>query len=118
MTLPGVVILNHLGNGLVVALDHTDRVWTPRVQVVYISRQGDGDHVLATPETAQLLVFNLIPHVEGCDGLVRFHVPQLARFVAGCRQEALVVSAPRDGVDSAGVSVFTLGLEFGNLKLY
>ena len=63
------------------ALNHTDWVRTPGVQVVDIPRQGDRYHVVATPQAAQLLIFYFIPHVEGCDGLVGFHVPQLASLV-------------------------------------
>jgi hypothetical protein len=115
-TVPRVVIHYHLSDGLVVALHHPDRMWTSGVQVVDITRKWYRDHVIATPEAAQLLVFYLVSHVEGCDRLVGFHIPQLAGLVAGSGEEALVVCTPGDSVDSTRMSIFTLRLEFSDLE--
>jgi len=106
--LPRILILDHLGDGLVVTLDHSDRMGTARVQVVDVAGQRDADHEVAAPETSQLLIFDLVAHGKGDDGLVSLNVPKLAGLVTRRRQEPLVVGAPRDGVDASSVRVLPI----------
>lgn len=96
------------------ALDHSHWTRCSRIQVVDVPGQRDADHEVSTPEAAQLLVLHLITHDKGGHGLVVLHVPQFAGLVAGRGKEALVVGAPCDGVDAAGVSVLAIGKELGD----
>ena len=50
-------------------------VWVVPVQVVDVPRQGDADEVLLLPQASQLLVHDIIAHVEGGDGRARADVP-------------------------------------------
>lgn len=116
---PGILVFDHLGDGLVVTLDHSHWSRGSGIQVVDVSGQGNADHEVAAPEAAELLVLNFVAHHEGRHWLVVLHVPELARLVSGSGKEALVVGAPGDGVDAAGVRVLALGKELGDeLRLF
>ena len=114
----GLLVVGHGGDELVVSLQHLlGGVGLVLVQVVEVTVQTQGDHVVTLPQDTLLHVLEGVGELEGGDALLSLNIPKLDALVTRASQKLGTLGVPGHRVDTHLVLLGELTLLLTSLTI-